>query len=53
MDYLDLVIHIFSRNARAFYDLERLWRDAKRIDAGPMIVKKDVRPGRRKTMKSP
>ena len=53
MDYLDLVIHIFSRNARAFYDLERLWRDAKRVDAGPMIVKKDVRPGRRKTMKSP
>lgn len=52
MDYMDLVVHIFSKNARVYYDLERLWRDAKRIDAGPMIDKKEVRPGRRKTMKS-
>jgi ribosome-associated protein len=52
MDYMDLVIHIFSKNARAFYDLERLWRDAKRMDASLMIEKKEVRPGRRKTMKT-
>jgi ribosome-associated protein len=52
IDYMDLVIHIFSRNARAFYDLERLWRDAKRMDAGLMIEKKEVKPGRRKTMKN-
>ena len=52
MDYMDLVVHIFSKNARAFYDLERLWRDAKRLDAGPMIEKKEVRPGHRKTMKT-
>jgi ribosome-associated protein len=32
MDYFDLVVHIFSRNARAFYDLERLWRDGKKIN---------------------
>ena len=31
MDYVDLVIHIFSERARAFYDLERLWRTARRI----------------------
>lgn len=29
MDYGDLVIHIFSEAAREYYDLERLYRDAK------------------------
>ncbi|HTY63759.1 MAG TPA: ribosome silencing factor [Acidobacteriota bacterium] len=52
LDYMDLVIHIFSRNARVFYDLERLWRDARKMDAGAMIEKKEVRPSHRKTMKS-
>ena len=28
MDYSGLVVHIFSKTARVFYDLERLWRDA-------------------------
>ncbi len=28
LDYVDLVIHIFSPEKRAFYDLERLWGDA-------------------------
>ena len=28
IDYVDLVIHIFSPEKRAFYDLERLWGDA-------------------------
>jgi ribosome-associated protein len=27
-DYGDLLIHIFSEKARAYYDLDRLWRDA-------------------------
>jgi ribosome-associated protein len=31
MDYGDCLIHIFSEKARAYYDLERLWRDAKPI----------------------
>jgi len=29
IDYGDLVVHVFSTKARVFYDLERLWRDAK------------------------
>ena len=31
MDYGSLVVHIFSEKARAFYDLERLWRHARRV----------------------
>jgi ribosome-associated protein len=32
MDYVDFVIHIFSEKARKFYDLERLWKSAKRLE---------------------
>ncbi|MGH9821297.1 MAG: ribosome silencing factor [Pyrinomonadaceae bacterium] len=32
MDYGDFVVHIFNKEAREFYDLERLWRDAKRVE---------------------
>jgi len=31
MDYGDFVVNVFSDKARAYYDLERLWRDAKAI----------------------
>jgi ribosome-associated protein len=30
MDYADFVVHIFTEQAREFYDLERLWRAGKR-----------------------
>ncbi len=32
MDYGDFIVHIFTERARLFYDLERLWRTAKRTD---------------------
>ncbi len=32
LDYGDFVAHIFSDRARKYYDLERLWRTAERID---------------------
>ncbi len=32
LDYGDFLVHIFSATARRFYDLERLWRDAKRVE---------------------
>jgi ribosome-associated protein len=28
LDYVDFVVHVFHREARAYYDLERLWADA-------------------------
>ena len=34
MDYGDVVVHIFHSEDREFYDLERLWADAKQILAG-------------------
>lgn len=32
MDYGDFIVHIFDKDARDFYDLERLWRDAKKVE---------------------
>jgi ribosome-associated protein len=37
IDFLDFVIHVFSPTARAFYSLERLWRDGKRIEPESII----------------
>ena len=30
MDYKDIIVHVFSKEDRAFHDLERIWRDRKR-----------------------
>ena len=32
LDYGDFIVHIFEQKAREFYDLERLWRDAKKVE---------------------
>jgi ribosome-associated protein len=32
LDYFDFIVHIFTPATRTFYDLERLWGDAKRIE---------------------
>ncbi len=32
LDYGDFIIHVFEQKAREFYDLERLWRDAKKVE---------------------
>jgi len=37
MDYLGLVVHVFSRTARAYYDLERLWRDGRHLDVRRLL----------------
>jgi ribosome-associated protein len=34
LDYGDLVVHIFAEEERGFYDLERLWGDARRVATG-------------------
>ncbi|MGH9451132.1 MAG: ribosome silencing factor [Terriglobia bacterium] len=32
VDYLNFVVHIFVERARLFYDLERLWKSARRVE---------------------
>ncbi len=32
LDYGDFIVHIFEQKARDFYDLERLWRDARKVE---------------------
>ena len=32
LDYGDFIFHIFNTESRKFYDLERLWRDAKKVE---------------------
>ena len=32
MDYRDIVVHLFTKEQRAFYDLEKIWSDAKRTE---------------------
>jgi len=45
IDYVDFVVHVFSEKARKFYDLERLWKSARRL--GPQDL--EARPKTRKT----
>jgi ribosome-associated protein len=45
LDYVDFVIHVFSPKARSFYDLERLWKSATRLD--PENLKALSKPGER------
>ena len=37
MDYGDIIIHIFSKEDRLFYDLERTWRDGKVVDVSCLL----------------
>src|SRR5579864_2775307 len=37
VDYVDFVLHIFSERARKFYDLERLWKSAKKLAPADLV----------------
>ncbi|HET9180527.1 MAG TPA: ribosome silencing factor [Candidatus Angelobacter sp.] len=53
LDYVNFVVHIFSERARQFYDLERLWKSAKRLK--PADLKKKpaaAKPAKKATKKS-
>ncbi len=38
LDFGSIVVHVFTDEARKFYDLERLWADAEQIDLKDIIV---------------
>jgi len=66
IDYVDFVVHVFSEKARKFYDLERLWKTAKRLEPGDLkaaepkatarkpkaVSKKPVAPKKKKKKKA-
>jgi ribosome-associated protein len=56
IDYVDFVVHVFSEKARKFYDLERLWKSAKRLQpsdlkAAPKKRKAAIEPDSAKKKK--
>ena len=37
LDCIDIIVHVFSNEAREYYDLERLWEDGTDIDISDII----------------
>jgi len=37
MDYNDIIVHVFDKQNRLFYDLERIWRDGKIMNADEFV----------------
>src|SRR3954464_15254579 len=55
LDYVDFVLHIFSERARKFYDLERLWKSARKLTPADLAKKpaaKKQTASRKETAKS-
>jgi ribosome-associated protein len=46
LDYVDFVVHVFSEKARKFYDLERLWKSAKRMEPSELLAERKRAPVR-------
>ncbi len=53
IDYVDFVVHIFSETARKYYDLERLWKSAKKIEPADFVAKPRKRAAVRSRAKKP
>lgn len=39
LDYGDIIVHVFYKETRSFYQLENLWADGEHLDISSMIVK--------------
>jgi ribosome-associated protein len=55
IDYFDFVVHVFSEKSRRFYDLERLWKSAKKLEPAELLSRavKGTRPAARRATKKP
>jgi ribosome-associated protein len=53
LDYVDFVVHIFSENARQYYDLERLWKSATKLDPSELTASKRRRSAAKSSAVSP
>lgn len=38
LDYEEVVVHLFTADAREFYDLDRLWADGEKLDLKDIII---------------
>jgi len=41
LDYVEFVVHVFSEKARRFYDLERLWKSARRLEPSELVATRE------------
>jgi len=48
LDYVDFVLHVFSERSRKFYDLERLWKSARRLKPADLAKKPVARKAEKK-----
>ena len=38
LDYVDVIVNVFSEEARSFYDLDRMWQDGKPVDISGVVT---------------
>jgi ribosome-associated protein len=53
LDYVDFVVHVFSPKARHFYNLERLWKSAKQLEASDLRAAKKRPRAKSSSRKTP
>ena len=42
LDYGDFIVHVFDEKSRRFYDLERLWREGKRVELPERLANQSI-----------
>ena len=38
LDYVDVIVHVFSEESRQYYDLDRLWEDGEEVDISDIVT---------------